>query len=113
MRQEQRIIFSAPLKDDHVEKFEQPGDEVADQRFRSAGRRVGRSQSTQLLSSPRVQAPAVNHCGSEGIRQHDDEIRLDAMKYVLRKHDPRTCEYGVTRWRMCGMHGSEISQRMA
>ena len=51
---EQRTIFTAPVnydvcstksmakwliahKDDHVEEFVQPGDEVADQRFRSAG----------------------------------------------------------------------------
>ena len=70
---EQRIIFTAPVnydvcstkstakwlighKDDNVEKFVQPSDEVADQLFQSAGRRGGRSQSIQLHSSPRVQA---------------------------------------------------------
>ena len=82
MRQEQRIIFTAPVnydvcstkskakwliahKDDNVDEFVQPGEEVADQRFWSAGRRWGRSQSIQLHSSPRVQAAAVSRCGSE------------------------------------------------
>ena len=86
VRQEQRIIFTAPVKydvcstkskakwliahkDDLVEEFVQPVDEVADQRFRSVGRRAGRSQSIQLHSLPKVQAAAVSRCGSRGIRE--------------------------------------------
>ena len=108
VRQEQRIIFTAPVNydvcstkskakwliahnDDHVEEFVQPGDEVEDQRFRSAGRRGTQSihPATFFTKSPSSCSQSMRLRGNSSTQRRDLIGRNDLRVVHPRPENPR------------------------